>query len=50
MDANESKAFEALPGAFDAVLLRRWDDLAKRPGWVPWSIDDVWPLINELIR
>ena len=29
----EIARFEALPFAQDAVRLRRWDDLAKRPGW-----------------
>ena len=29
----EIARFEALPFARDAVRLRRWDDLAKRPGW-----------------
>jgi predicted HD phosphohydrolase len=29
----EIERFEALPFAQDAVRLRRWDDLAKRPGW-----------------
>ncbi|MCU7820615.1 phosphonate degradation HD-domain oxygenase [Kitasatospora sp. DSM 101779] len=29
MDAEEAAAFAALPGAADAVAVRRWDDLAK---------------------
>lgn len=32
MDAEECLAFRALPGAADAVALRRWDDAAKRVG------------------
>jgi phosphonate degradation associated HDIG domain protein len=31
-DAAGASAFLARPGARDAVLLRRWDDLAKEPG------------------
>lgn len=31
-DGDEIARFEALPFAQDAVQLRRWDDLAKRPG------------------
>ena len=32
MDAAECRAFRALPGAAEAVALRRWDDAAKRVG------------------
>jgi predicted HD phosphohydrolase len=32
MGPVEAAAFAALPFAFDAVALRRWDDLAKTPG------------------
>jgi phosphonate degradation associated HDIG domain protein len=32
MDAEECRAFRALPGAADAVALRRWDDAAKQVG------------------
>jgi phosphonate degradation associated HDIG domain protein len=32
MSREEVRAFEALPFAEQAVMLRRWDDLAKEPG------------------
>ncbi len=32
MSREERRAFEALPFAQQAVMLRRWDDLAKEPG------------------
>jgi phosphonate degradation associated HDIG domain protein len=32
LDAAGAAAFLARPGAADAVMLRRWDDLAKQPG------------------
>lgn len=32
MSDAERAAFDALPGAADALRLRRWDDLAKTPG------------------
>jgi gamma-butyrobetaine dioxygenase len=35
MSAAEAVAFEALPGARDAVAVRRWDDEAKDPAVPP---------------
>lgn len=32
-DASAAAAFLARPGARDAVMLRRWDDLAKQEDW-----------------
>ncbi len=33
MDAHQCAAFLQQPGARDALRLRVWDDLAKRPQW-----------------
>jgi phosphonate degradation associated HDIG domain protein len=49
MDDQSAAVFETQPGAVDAVRLRRWDDEAKRPGWQPWSLEEVWPLIDALL-
>ena len=42
--------FEALPFAQDAVRLRRWDDLAKRPGVQTPALDYYLALAGEVRR
>ena len=44
----EIARFEALPFAQDAVRLRRWDDLAKRPGWQTPSLAYYLALADEV--
>jgi phosphonate degradation associated HDIG domain protein len=41
--------FETLPFAEDAVRLRRWDDLAKRPGAPTKSVGDYRALIERVM-
>ena len=48
MPAPEAARFEALPFAQDAVRLRRWDDLAKRPGWQTPSLAYYLALADEV--
>ena len=44
----EIARFEALPFAQDAVRLRRWDDLAKRPDWETPSLAYYLTLVDEV--
>jgi phosphonate degradation associated HDIG domain protein len=44
----EAARFEALPFAEDAVRLRRWDDLAKRPGWETPGLAYYLTLVDEV--
>ncbi len=44
----EIARFEALPFAQDAVRQRRWDDLAKRPGWQTPSLAYYLALADEV--
>lgn len=44
----EIARFEALPFADDAVRLRRWDDLAKRPGWQTPGLPYYLALLDEV--
>ena len=44
----EIARFEALPFAQDAVRLRRWDDLAKRPDWETPSLAYYMTLVDEV--
>ena len=44
----EITRFEALPYAQDAVRLRRWDDLAKRPDWQTPSLAYYLALVDEV--
>ena len=46
----EIARFEALPFAQDAVRLRRWDDLAKRPGVQTPALDYYLALAGEVRR
>jgi gamma-butyrobetaine dioxygenase len=48
MSAIECEAFERLDGWEGAVELRRWDDLAKRPGAVCAPLEDWWPVLERL--
>ncbi len=45
MSPNEAEQFISLPGAADAVVLRRWDDLAKDPNAPTPAFDDFRDLI-----
>src|ERR1700754_3485012 len=44
----EIASFEALPFAEDAVRLRRWDDLAKRPDWETPGLAYYLALVDEV--
>ena len=46
--AKEIARFEALPFAADAVRLRRWDDLAKRPDWHTPGLAYYLALVDEV--
>lgn len=46
--AAEIARFESLPFAEDAVRLRRWDDLAKRPDWKTPSLAYYLALVGEV--
>jgi phosphonate degradation associated HDIG domain protein len=48
MDDAEIDAFEELPFARDAVLLRRWDDQAKTPGRRTPSLDWYLALLHDV--
>jgi phosphonate degradation associated HDIG domain protein len=48
-DAAAAAQFEAAPFAEDAVRLRRWDDLAKRPGAPPKSLADFRGTIRRVM-
>lgn len=48
MTAAERAAFEALPFAADAALLRRWDDAAKTPGRATPPLDWYLALVDDL--
>lgn len=46
MSADEVASFEGLPYWRDAVVLRRWDDLAKVPGLSTRSLNDYLPYLE----
>jgi phosphonate degradation associated HDIG domain protein len=46
----EMAAFLALPGAEDAIRLRRYDDAGKRRDWVVPELDSYRPLLRSLLR
>jgi predicted HD phosphohydrolase len=50
MTPEEVAAFEADPGAADAVDLRRWDDRAKDPAAVVPPFEHWEPLLRSLVR
>ena len=48
MCRDEALLFEELPYAVEAVALRRWDDLAKKPGGRTRRLDHYLPLLREV--
>jgi predicted HD phosphohydrolase len=50
MTAQESTRFERARFADDAQALRRWDDLAKKPGLGPHSTDQALAQLADLMR
>ncbi|MFH9350219.1 phosphonate degradation HD-domain oxygenase [Kitasatospora sp. NPDC017646] len=50
MDDHEAAAFARLPGAADAVTVRRWDDQAKEPNTTTSTFDHYRPLLAALMR
>ncbi|MER6303934.1 phosphonate degradation HD-domain oxygenase [Kitasatospora sp. NPDC001539] len=50
MDDRESAAFAELPGAADAVAVRRWDEQAKAPGAATPDFERYRPLLAALMR
>ena len=49
-DAQGMADFLALPGAEDAIRLRRYDDLGKRPDWDVPGLESYRPLLQSLLR
>lgn len=49
MTEEQARAFEALPGALDAVALRRWDERAKDPDGLTPGFDHFRPLLEGLL-
>ncbi|MFG3053829.1 TauD/TfdA family dioxygenase [Kitasatospora sp. NPDC048239] len=49
MSAGQAAAFAALPGAADAVAVRRWDDRAKQAGAVTPGFEHFRPLLAALM-
>jgi len=49
MGADEAAAFEERPCAADAVMIRRWDDLAKEPGAPVPDFGFFRPLLKSLL-
>ncbi len=47
--AAEAREFAAQPFCKDAVLLRRWDDAAKRPGFAVPGLQHYAPLLSGLL-
>ncbi|MEU4116907.1 phosphonate degradation HD-domain oxygenase [Kitasatospora sp. NPDC028055] len=50
MGAEEAAAFAQLPGAVDAVAVRRWDEQAKEPGLETPDFEHYRPLLASLMR
>ncbi|GII27744.1 2-trimethylaminoethylphosphonate dioxygenase [Planotetraspora mira] len=50
MDEQEAAAFAALPGAADAVAVRRWDDEAKEADAATPDFEHFRPLLASLLR
>lgn len=50
MTAGQAAGFRALPGARDAVAVRRWDDEAKDPALTPPEFASFAPLLARLVR
>lgn len=49
MTPEQAAEFEALPGARDAVAVRRWDDQAKDPAITPPAFAHFAPLLAGLV-
>jgi predicted HD phosphohydrolase len=49
MSRAELDDFRDEPFAFEAVQLRRWDDLAVQPGAVTWTLEEFLPLLESLV-
>ncbi|MFN7733813.1 MAG: HD domain-containing protein [Pirellula sp.] len=49
MSRAELDDFRDEPFAFEAVQLRRWDDLAVQPGVVTWTLEEFLPLLESLV-
>ncbi|MCM1969654.1 phosphonate degradation HD-domain oxygenase [Streptomyces sp. G1] len=49
MTVEQARAFEALPGAADAVAVRRWDERAKDPEPATPGFDHFRPLLEALL-
>ncbi len=47
-DAGQAMDFAALPGAPDAIRLRRWDDLAKAPTMATGSLGHFLDLASSV--
>ncbi len=47
--AAEAAAFRALPGAVEAIEVRRWDDLAKIPGKPTPALDHFLPALRACL-
>ncbi|MGW6566198.1 hypothetical protein [Streptomyces sp. NPDC054975] len=50
MTEEQARAFEAHPGAADAVAVRRWDEQAKDPDMPTPGFDHFRPLLTRLLR
>ncbi|MFD0279465.1 phosphonate degradation HD-domain oxygenase [Kitasatospora sp. NPDC127111] len=50
MDERRAAAFAALPGAADAVAVRRWDERAKTAGAATPDFEHYRPLLTALMR
>ncbi|MFD8701847.1 phosphonate degradation HD-domain oxygenase [Kitasatospora sp. NPDC059648] len=50
MDHREAAAFARLPGAADAVAVRRWDEQAKQPNAATPAFDHYRPLLAALMK
>lgn len=49
MTEDQARAFEALPGAADAVAVRRWDEWAKDPDMATPGFEHFRPLLEGLL-
>jgi phosphonate degradation associated HDIG domain protein len=49
-DAEQARAFQALPYAADAIRLRRWDDLAKRADWPTPSLEHYLEIAERIAQ
>lgn len=47
---KDMQRFLALPGAHDAIRLRRYDDMGKKRGWAVPELESYRPLLDSLLR